>query len=79
MTAIESATSSTIDAEIAVAKLQNIGSSTTSGTLSTTVPRPSIIGDKSTAACAEGVVLALALSNGRGVMDIWSAGLGVTE
>lgn len=66
----KSTASSTIDNEVAIANLHGVRGSATARTLSTVVPRPTIAGDETSSTRAKGVVFALALNDGRGVMDI---------
>ena len=75
MTTAKTATSGTIDAEITIADLQNIRSSTATGTIGSTVPGPTIVADETTSACAESIILSITLGQGRGVMDIGFANL----
>ena len=70
MTATKTTTCSTIDTEITVADLQDIGSSTATGTICATEPAPTISRDQTATACTEGVILAITLGKGRGVVDI---------
>ena len=64
MTTSQSATRSTIDAEIAVAYLQHIRGCTTSRTLCSTVPRPTILTNEASPTRSEGVVPSLTLGYG---------------
>ena len=73
MSATEATARGAIDDEVAVADFQDVGSSTATWALGPAVPRPTVVADEPSSACAEGVVFALALSNGRGVVDIGSA------
>ena len=73
MATIEAAARSTIDAQIAVAHLQHVRGSTTAGTVSTAVPRPAIVGNKTSTTCAEGVVFPFAKSYCGWVMNIWGS------
>ena len=70
MTAAESTTRSTVDAEVAVANLQYIGSCTATGALSAAVPAPTVFRDETSTAGAEGIVLTVALGDGRGIVDV---------
>ena len=70
MTATETTARGTIDAEVTVANLQHIGGSTATGTISATMPAPAVVRNQATAASAEGVILAVALGQCRGVVDI---------
>ena len=75
MTAAKATACGTIDDKIAVANLQDIRRCASARTISTAVPAPAVLRDEASAACAEGVLLAVALGDGRGVVDIRSADL----
>ena len=77
MTAAETTACSTVDTEVTVADLDDIGGSTASGTISTTVPAPAVFRDKTAAASAESIIFALTLGNCRGVVDKRCANLRV--
>ena len=70
MAATEAPARGTIDAEITVADLQHIGGCTATRTVSAAMPGPTIFGYKATAASTEGVILAVALGQRRGIVDI---------
>ena len=73
MTTAKTTTCGSVDAEVTIADLQDIGGSTASRTVSATMPAPAIIRDETATTCAEGVLLSVALSQCRGVVDIWFA------
>ena len=75
MATAKATTGGTIDAEITVAHLYDVGGSTATGTLSATVPVPAVLRDKAAATCAKGLVLAFALSDGRGIVNKWLSDL----
>jgi hypothetical protein len=77
MTTTESTTSGTIDTEITVTDLQNIGSRTTTWAIGTAVPGPTVFRDQSSATGAESIVFAVALSDGRRVVNVWLAYLSI--
>ena len=78
MATAKTTTSGSIDAEVTVADLNHIGGSTATRTLSATVPAPAVLRDEAAATGAEGIVLAVALGDGRGVVDKWLSNLGVS-
>ena len=79
MTATETTTRSTVDTEISVADLQDVGGSTATGTVGATVPAPAVGRDETAATSAEGVILAITLGQGRWVVDIGFAYLGLSS
>ena len=70
MSTAESATGGTIDTEITVANLDDVGGSTTARTVSATVPRPAVVRDNASSTSSKGVPLSVALGKCRGVVDI---------
>ena len=70
MTATETTTGGTIDAEVTVAYLQDIWSCAATGTVGTTVPTPTVVRDQTAATSTEGIVFTIALCQCRGVVDI---------
>ena len=68
MPAAKATARGTIDDKIAIANLQDIRRCAATRTLSAAVPAPAVLGDEASAACAESVVLAVALGDGRGVL-----------
>ena len=77
VTTKESASRGTKYNKVTVANLHDVGCRTASGTLGTIVPRPAILRDESTATRAEGIVFAVALSDGRRVVNVWLAHLSI--
>ena len=77
MAAAQTTTGGTVNDQITVANLQHIGSGTATGALGTTMPRPTVFGNEASTAGAEGVILAITLGNGRGVVDIRLSYLGI--
>ena len=77
MTAAKATARGAIDAEVTVANLNHVGCSTAAGALGTAVPGPAVFRDETAATGAEGVVFALALGDGRGVVDEGCANLRV--
>ena len=73
MTTAETTTSGTVNAEVTVADLQNIGGCTATGTICATMPAPAVVGDDTAATSAEGIIFSVALSEGRGVVNTASA------
>ena len=73
MSAAETTTSGSIDAEVTVAYLKYIGGCTAARTVGTAMPAPAVVGDDTSATCAEGIVFSVAFSEGRGVVNIRSA------
>ena len=77
MTATEATACRTIDAEITVTYLNHVGSSTASRTLGTAIPGPAVFRDNASTSRTEGIVFALALGDGRGIVDKGCANLRV--
>lgn len=77
MSAGETATAHGIGYEVAVTNLDHVGCHAAARAHAATRPVPTVGGDQSSLACAEGVVFAIADHDGRGIMDEWSSYLRV--
>ena len=77
MSSSQAASRRTVGDEITVANLDNIGSSTSSGTFGSAMPAPAVVGNEATASGAKGIVLAVTFGKGRGIVYEWSACLGL--
>jgi len=79
MTTTETTTCGTIDTEVTVADLQYVRGCTATGTVSTTMPAPTVFRNQTAATSAESVILSFALGKCRGIMDIGFAYLGLSR
>ena len=79
MSSSQAASRRTVGDEITVANLDNIGSSTSSGTFGSAMPAPAVVGNEATASGAKGIVLAVTFGKGRGIVYVWSACLSLED
>ena len=75
MTATQTTTRCTIDAEVTVTNLYHVRGCTATGTVSATVPGPSVLRNEASTSRSEGIVFAVTLGDGRRVVDIGLADL----
>ena len=70
VSARHSAASRGIGHVVAIADVDDVGGHAAAGTHGPAVPGPAVVGDQAAAAGAEGVILAVALHDGRGIVDV---------
>ena len=77
MSSSQAASRRTVGDEITVANLDNVGSSSSSGTFGSAMPAPAVVGNEATASGTKGIVLAVTFGKGRGIVYVWGTCLSV--